>query len=350
MLDNTYFDDIDEPIKAYILGIVIYNMKKDNDKIIVDITIKNNDINIIYNELKKIGDCSHINGISEHKLYITISSENILKKFEDYFNLKSVCYVKISDIVDKFSNNKLKEAFVKAYIECFGNIITENNEKSLYITYYIEENCEFIKNLFNIPFTIKNDNLIEAIYNDVNIIDLMGIIYKDKIYINNNLYNWYYNIIKNSNTENDTIKVFKTDDNAIIPSKNRVSDAGYDITIIKESKKFNEKTTLYDTGIKLNIPNGFYVEIVPRSSLSKSGYMLANSIGIIDQSYRGNIFIALTKINESSNDIKLPFCCCQMIVRKQIYNDIVESLEDFSITNRNAAGYGEASLKPIVNC
>lgn len=343
MLNNFYFDEIDSPIKAYILGIIIYNMKKDGENIIVESTIKNNDI---LNELNKIGECNYIN---DNTLNIFITSENILKKIKSYINFNSICDSKIADIIDNFSDNRIKEAFVKAYIECFGDIITDNNESCLYITYYIEENSDLIKKLFNIPFTIrKNHNLTVAIYNNVNIIDFMGIIYKDKIYINNNLYNWYYNIIKNN--ENDTIKVFKTDENAIIPSKNRVSDAGYDITVIKESKKFNDKTTLYDTGIKLNIPNGFYVEIVPRSSLSKSGYMLANSIGIIDQSYRGNIFVALTKINESSDDIKLPFCCCQMIIRKQIYCDIIESLEDFNITNRNEAGYGDASLKSIVNC
>jgi deoxyuridine 5'-triphosphate nucleotidohydrolase len=286
--------------------------------------------------------------VNEYTLTTTITSENIINKIKYYTNLRSICDSKISDIIDKFTDNKLKQAFVKAYIECFGNIITENNESCLYITHYIEENSNVIKNMFNVPFTIRNNfNLTVAIYSDVNIIDLTGIIYKDNMYINTNLYNWYNNIIKHIDCKYDTIKVFKTDDNAVIPSKNRVSDAGYDITVIKESKKFNEKTTLYDTGIKLNIPNGYYVEIVPRSSLSKSGYMLANSIGIIDQSYRGNIFVALTKINESSDDIKLPFCCCQMIVRKQIYSDIIECFEDFSITNRNEAGYGDASLKSI---
>lgn len=62
-------------------------------------------------------------------------------------------------------------------------------------------------------------------------------------------------------------------------------------------------TILYDTGIKINVKYGYYAEVVPRSSLSKSGYMLANSIGIIDNSYRNNIFVALTKINPDAPDI-----------------------------------------------
>lgn len=344
MLNDSYFDNINEPIKAYVLGLIIYKMKQnENDKIILELDIKND--NIIYNELSKI---SNLFNIKQNTFVASITSDVILKKIRYYYNFKSISDSKISDIIDKITDKKSKEAFVKAYIECYGNIITENNESNLYITNYIEDNYNFIKNMFNIPCDFKNNfNLTTAIYNDVNIIDLMGIIYKDKIYTNNDLYKWYINITNNIECNYNTIKVFKSDSNAVLPSKNRVSDAGYDITIIKEAKIFNDNTTLYDTGIKLNIPNGYYVEIVPRSSLSKSGYMLANSIGIIDQSYRGNIFIALTKINKSSDNIKLPFCCCQMIVKKQIYSDIVESFEDFSITNRNEAGYGNGSLKSI---
>jgi hypothetical protein len=33
---------------------------------------------------------------------------------------------------------------------------------------------------------------------------------------------------------------------------------------------------------------GYYTEIVPRSSISKFGYILSNNIGIIDNNYRGN--------------------------------------------------------------
>jgi deoxyuridine 5'-triphosphate nucleotidohydrolase len=346
MFEDTYFDDINEPIKAYMLGIIAYNMKiNDSDKIIVELNIENSNINKINNEFNKFGTCTYID---TYTMSTSITSETILNKIRKYIDTTSICDSKISDILDVFTDKMLKHEFVKAYIERFGNIITKNNESNLYITYYNEENSNIINNMFNIPYTIrKNFNLTETIYNDVNIIDLFGIIYKNGIYHNNDLYNWYYNIIKNIDSNYNTIKVFKTDDNAVIPSKNRISDAGYDITIIKEAKKFNEKTTLYDTGIKLNIPNGYYVEIVPRSSISKSGYMLANSIGIIDQSYRGNIFVALTKINESSDDIKLPFCCCQMIVRKQIYSDIEESFKDFNITNRNEGGYGDGSLKKV---
>lgn len=48
---------------------------------------------------------------------------------------------------------------------------------------------------------------------------------------------------------------------------------------------------------------GYYLQVFPRSSLSKSGYALANSVGIIDENYTGNIFIALTKTEPFAREL-----------------------------------------------
>ena len=122
-----------------------------------------------------------------------------------------------------------------------------------------------------------------------------------------------------------------------------MSDAGYDLTIISLYKTFSNKTKLYDTGIKIDIPNGYYVEIVPRSSISKSGYMLSNSIGIIDQGYKGNLYVALTKIDDEMPDLTLPFKCCQLLIKKQIYSKFYETNEQLENSNRNIGGFGSTN-------
>jgi deoxyuridine 5'-triphosphate nucleotidohydrolase len=129
------------------------------------------------------------------------------------------------------------------------------------------------------------------------------------------------------------------------PTKANPSDVGYDITIIKEFKTLTTNTKLYDTGIKVIPAFGYYSEIVPRSSLSKSGYMLANSIGIIDASYTGNILVALAKIDSSMPDLKLPFKCCQLIFRKQEFVDFTEFNQDILTTSRNSGGFGSSENK-----
>jgi len=149
-------------------------------------------------------------------------------------------------------------------------------------------------------------------------IDLLGMLYSDYDcpYYNNYIYT--YNSKDGASVP--TIKVFKVDERAVAPSKSRYSDSGYDLTIISEYKRLTSNTVIYDTGIQLEIPNGYYVEIVPRSSISRSGYILANNVGIIDQGYRGNLYIALTKINEEAPELSMPWKCCQMIVKKQVYS------------------------------
>lgn len=132
------------------------------------------------------------------------------------------------------------------------------------------------------------------------------------------------------------------DEKAVVPSKVRESDAGYDLTIIKLHKQLTPKTALYDTGIQLSIPNGYYIEVVPRSSISKTGYILANNIGIIDAAYRGNIYVALMKVDESMPDIELPSRICQLIVRKQERLHFVET-DNISSSSRGSGGFGSTN-------
>lgn len=359
-IDEHFFDTIDSPLKAYLLGVILYNIKhNDSSKktIIIEVAIDDNVRSVKYNKyfrnidkmkkvLAKLGEC--IFNLNNNNIVLTITSPQIIDSINKHLNVKSlssICDLDITYLLDQIKDPMMYTQFVKAYIERYGNITTTaENNCSLHITFYLENNLEKMANMLNIPYE-KNKlfNLNIAVYHNVNVIDLMGLLYLDDStpYMNLKLYDNFHKMLQNDDQETykPQIKVYKDDINAVLPSKSRQSDVGYDLTVIKESKKLNDNTVLYDTGIKLDIPNGYYVEIVPRSSISKSGYMLANSIGIIDQSYRGNLYIALTKTSDDAK-IELPCRCCQMIVKKQIYAKIVESDKDFISTNRGSGGFG----------
>jgi dUTPase len=75
--------------------------------------------------------------------------------------------------------------------------------------------------------------------------------------------------------------------------------------------------------------------------------MLANSVGIIDASYTGNILIALTKIDSNMPDLALPFKCCQLIFRQQVFVDFIDHEDredhvDIHSTTRNDGGFGSS--------
>lgn len=132
---------------------------------------------------------------------------------------------------------------------------------------------------------------------------------------------------------------------AVLPSRAHPTDTGYDLTIIEVAKTINPVVTLYDTGIKACIDPGYYLEIVPRSSIIKTGYMLANNVGIIDEDYRGNLFVALAKIYPDAPRLQLPFKGFQLIPRKRIDCDVecVDAVD--SNTVRGQGGFGSSDKK-----
>ena len=311
-INTTYFNSIDTDEKAYILGLVSKNNNyvmglnnRTDIKAILSNICCNIDTNIIY-----------------------INDDKILKS--------------IKTAIQNFNNfsDECKKGFIRGLYEInYESLIILENIKEIY-----DNIKDFILNDIKYEI-ITNDKNEDTIYfiNKYNRNKFLNIIY----YSNNNitlLNNYYKNKILNYLHYKPTIKVYKTDKDAIIPSKAFEEDAGYDLTIIKKIKDFNSKTTLYDTGIKIEVDEGYYTEIVPRSSISKFGYILANNIGIIDNHYRGNLMIALTKIADDAPEIVFPFKCCQLIVRKQIFADLYEITDDnLSSTIRNDGGFGSTS-------
>lgn len=138
---------------------------------------------------------------------------------------------------------------------------------------------------------------------------------------------------------NPTLRFIKTDANSVTPSKGHPSDAGYDLTVLRKHKDLDDQTALYDTGLKVQIDAGYYVEIMPRSSISKSGYMLANSVGIIDNGYTNNLYVALRRVNPNAPEIEFPYRCAQLIIRKQYDVELLE-VSQFKSTDRGDGGFG----------
>ncbi len=129
------------------------------------------------------------------------------------------------------------------------------------------------------------------------------------------------------------------DSSGIMPSK-RIIDVGYDLTIVSIAKHLTPMTTMFETHVSLDIPLGFYVELVPRSSLSKTGYMLANSVGIIDPGYTGTLKVPLIKVDPSMEDLELPARVAQLILKPYV----ISKGYDASASNRIATGRGNGGF------
>ena len=77
---------------------------------------------------------------------------------------------------------------------------------------------------------------------------------------------------------------------AEMPKRAHEGDTGYDIKIIG-LEKIEGDVIFFKTGLSIQPPRGHYFEVVPRSSISKLPLELANSVGIIDEHYRGEVLI-----------------------------------------------------------
>ena len=136
------------------------------------------------------------------------------------------------------------------------------------------------------------------------------------------------------------ISVKKSHKDAVLPSKNNPTDAGYDVTLIGVHKKIND-VILYKTGIHVKPPDNMYFDLVPRSSIIKTGYIMANSVGIIDAEYTGEILVPLIKINKDMPDLELPIRLMQLIPRKYYNFDVIET-SDLTHTCRSDKGFGSS--------
>uniref|UniRef100_A0A6C0CZ81 dUTP diphosphatase n=1 Tax=viral metagenome TaxID=1070528 RepID=A0A6C0CZ81_9ZZZZ len=136
------------------------------------------------------------------------------------------------------------------------------------------------------------------------------------------------------------LKVIKLDENAVMPTRAHADDIGYDLTAIGVYKRLSDRTVIYNTGISVKPPSGKYIEILPRSSLTKTGYMLANSVGTIDPGYTGDLLIAVRKIDDSFPDLEVPFTRFQMVMRDAHLYDLEVVTEFAEETKRGSGGFG----------
>lgn len=133
-----------------------------------------------------------------------------------------------------------------------------------------------------------------------------------------------------------------TQPGAVPPKKHRSSDSGFDLTLINIDRIVG-RVVLFGTGVKVTPPVGYYFDLVPRSSMIKRGYILANSVGIIDQGYTGEILVPLIKIDTNAPDLELPATVVQLVPRKWYGFQPVERTRCANLSLRGDGGFGSTN-------
>ncbi|MDF2986823.1 MAG: dUTPase [Eubacterium sp.] len=99
-------------------------------------------------------------------------------------------------------------------------------------------------------------------------------------------------------------------EDAVLPRYANQGDAGMDVYAAEEVIIAPGETVIVPTGLKLAIPDGYEIQVRPRSGLSfKTPIRIPNSPGTIDSGYRDELGIIVNNISDKSlsESIQQPF-------------------------------------------
>ena len=126
------------------------------------------------------------------------------------------------------------------------------------------------------------------------------------------------------------------------PALATAGSAGVDIrAYLNEKVILNPlERKLIPTGLKVEIPLGYEIQIRPRSGLAyKHGITVLNSPGTIDSDYRGEIGVLLINLSNEAFEIKNGERIAQMILAKHEVPNFIQ-LKELSSSARGEGGFG----------
>ena len=141
------------------------------------------------------------------------------------------------------------------------------------------------------------------------------------------------------------VKIKRLHPDAKIPRYAKPGDAGMDLYAV--SMESTPDYIQYDTGLAIEIPEGYVGLLFPRSSNSKKDLLLCNSVGVIDSGYRGSVCARFQRINPHNPfGVELPLKTYQLgdaVAQLMIipYPQVeFEEVDELSTTERGEGGFG----------
>lgn len=136
----------------------------------------------------------------------------------------------------------------------------------------------------------------------------------------------------------------KLDNEDCMPTRAHQWDAGMDLRSTNNHNIPPGRMCLVDTGVSIKIPIGYVGLVFSRSSMGKSQVSLANAVGVIDESYRGNIKIMVQNNNpDSYYNITKSDRIAQLVIVPMVVPDLLVysgSDDQWKDSTRGEGGFG----------
>ena len=143
------------------------------------------------------------------------------------------------------------------------------------------------------------------------------------------------------------IQIKKLSNEVLTPKYETLGSSGMDIAAYTEQDIIinSGNRALIPTGFSLSVPQGYEIQIRPRSGLAiKKGITVLNTPGTIDSDYRGEIKVVLINLSEDKFTVKNGERIAQMVICP-IEQVRVEEGEELPETGRGTGGFGSTGAK-----
>jgi dUTP pyrophosphatase len=150
----------------------------------------------------------------------------------------------------------------------------------------------------------------------------------------------------NSTNGKIKIKYINKSDNQN-PVYAKVGDSGFDLRANESGELKPLERKLVGTGLYFELPDGFELQIRPRSGLAfKNGITVLNSPGTVDTGYRGEIKVLLVNISNEIFTWEKGERIAQGVIAHRISSDLGDLIEvaEISETERGVGGFGSTGV------
>ena len=146
-----------------------------------------------------------------------------------------------------------------------------------------------------------------------------------------------------SQTEHLQLKIKRLDPSVELPTYAYEGDAGLDLRANEEVTLQPHERRLISTGLAIALPDGWAGFVQPRSGMAlKQGLSMANTPGLIDAHYRGELKVCAVNLDNSTPiHIERGERIAQLVIQRVPVVDLVE-VDELDETDRGAGGFGSS--------
>lgn len=131
------------------------------------------------------------------------------------------------------------------------------------------------------------------------------------------------------------------EEGAVAPQWQTAGSAGADLATKKAVQLKSMQSVKIETGVRMAIPEGYVGLVFIRSSLGfKRSITLANSVGVIDSDFRGEVCLKLINLGHETVKLEAGERVAQIVLMPCVANVPYQIVSELPETKRGEGGFG----------